>query len=104
MLKNTNLSFSNIGLCVTYLNKGYYTIFITVSFQVHSITNKIKPFQSGRVFYEYAKLTGALFEHRVIFTVDGLTLFMTSYIIGYACRTFLSFSLLQSHCKPDIKN
>ena len=27
---------------------------------------------SGSVLYKHAKLTGMLYEHRVIFTVDGL--------------------------------
>ena len=48
-----------------------YTIFITVPFQVCSITDENKPLQSGSVFYEHAKLTGTLYKHRVIFTVDG---------------------------------
>ena len=48
-----------------------YTIFNTVPFQVRSITHKNNPLQSGSVFYERAKLTGVLYKHRVIFTVDG---------------------------------
>ena len=48
-----------------------YTIFITVPFQVVQITDKNKLFQSGSVFYKPAKLTCALYKHRVIFTVDG---------------------------------
>ena len=36
----------------------------------------IYPLQSRSVFYECAKLTGALFKHRVIFTKDGrITIF-----------------------------
>ena len=46
--------------------------FLIVLFQVGSITAENKPFQSGSVFYEPAKLTSALYKHRVIFTVDGL--------------------------------
>ena len=42
-----------------------YTIFITVPFQAHSITDKIIPLQSGSVFYEPTKLTGAQYKHRV---------------------------------------
>ena len=52
-----------------------YTIFITVPFQVGSITNKIIPLQSGSVFYEHAKLTGALYKHRVIFAIEKLKFF-----------------------------
>ena len=46
-------------------------MFITVPFQVHSITDKL-PFQSGSVTYKTAMLTGALYKHRDISTVDGL--------------------------------
>ena len=42
-----------------------YTIFTTVPFQVQSITSEIIPLQCGSVFYEHAKLTGALNKHRV---------------------------------------
>ena len=49
----------------------FNTIFIIVPLQVCSITDENKPFQSGSVFYESAKLTGMLYKHRVIFTVDG---------------------------------
>ena len=38
----------------------FYTIFISVPFQVRSITSQKNPLQSGSVFYEHAKLTGAL--------------------------------------------
>ena len=48
-----------------------YTIFITVPFQVRTITDKNNSLQSGSVFYERAKLTGELNQHRVIFTKDG---------------------------------
>ena len=60
-------------VCLEELRRhnNIYTIFITVPFQVLSITDKNDPLQSGSVFYERAKLTGAQFKHRVIFTVDG---------------------------------
>ena len=48
-----------------------YSIFITVPLQVHSITDENIPLQPGSVFYEHAKLTGALNKHRVILTKDG---------------------------------
>ena len=35
------------------------------------ITDKNNLLQSGSVFYEHAKLTGTLYKHRVIITVDG---------------------------------
>ena len=41
-------------------------------FQVRSVTDEIKLFQSGSVFYECTKLTGGQYEHRVNITVDGL--------------------------------
>ena len=41
--------------------------FITVPFQICSITDKIIPLQSGNVFYERAKLTGALYKHSYIY-------------------------------------
>ena len=41
-------------------------MFFTVPFQVHSINDEFQPFQTGSVF------TSALYEYRVIFTVDGL--------------------------------
>ena len=44
---------------------------ITNPFQVCSITDEIIPLQSGSVFYECAKLTGMLYKHRFIFTMDG---------------------------------
>ena len=49
----------------------FITIFITGPNQVCSITNKFVPFQSGSVFYERAKLTGAQYKLRVIFTFNG---------------------------------
>ena len=49
----------------------YYYNFITVAKQVHSITNKFVLLQSGSVIYKRAKLTGAQYKHRVIFTFDG---------------------------------
>ena len=52
---------------------GSFTlVVIAFPFQFGSITEENKPFQSGSVFYEAFKLTGALYKHRVIFTVDGL--------------------------------
>ena len=42
-------------------HNNIYTIF----------TEAIFPLQSGSVFYKYAKLTGVLYKHRVIFTLDG---------------------------------
>ena len=39
--------------------------------QVRSITPNIVPLQSGSVFYEPTKLTGAQYKHRYIFTLDG---------------------------------
>ena len=49
----------------------FATIFITGTNQVCSITDNIFPLQSGSVFYERAKLTGAQYKHRFIFTLDG---------------------------------
>ena len=46
-------------------------IFITGTNQVHLIPHNIVPLQSGSVFYERAKLTGAQYKHRYIFTLDG---------------------------------
>ena len=48
-----------------------YTIFITVPFQVCSITDKNNPLQSGSVFYKHAKLTCGQYKHIVIFTKNG---------------------------------
>ena len=45
--------------------------FITVPFPVRSIANEFVPLQSGIVFYQRAKLTGAQYKHRVVFTLDG---------------------------------
>ena len=48
-----------------------FTMFIiTDTIEFHTITDKIIPFQSGNVFYQRAKLTGAQYKHRVLFTVD----------------------------------
>ena len=52
--------------------RAIYTIFITVPFQFCSITDETNPFQSGSVFYERTKLTGALYKHIIIFTRVGL--------------------------------
>ena len=49
----------------------FVTIFITGTNQVHLIPHNIVPLQSGSVFYERAKLTGAQYKHRYIFTLDG---------------------------------
>ena len=49
----------------------FTTIFITGTNQVCLITTKVVPFQSGSVFYKRAKLTGAQYKHKVIFTFDG---------------------------------
>ena len=49
----------------------YHYNFITVAKQVHSNTNKFVLLQSGSVIYKRAKLTGAQYKHRVIFTLDG---------------------------------
>ena len=46
-------------------------MFISVPFQVRSITDELQPFQSGSVFYKRTTLTNAPYEHRVVFTVDG---------------------------------
>ena len=45
--------------------------FITVPFQVRSITNDFQSFQSGSVFYERQTDRLHYAEHRVIYTVDG---------------------------------
>ena len=42
-------------------------------FQIHSITDKFKPFQSRSVLTSALCYASALYEGRVIFTVDGLT-------------------------------
>ena len=39
---------------------------------MYTIHDENKPFQTGSVLYECAKLTGVLYGHRVIFSVDGL--------------------------------
>ena len=49
----------------------FVTKFITVTNQVRLITDYNNPLQSGSVFYEHAKLTGAQHKHRYIFTEDG---------------------------------
>ena len=43
---------------------------ITDTIQVRSTTDEIIPFQSGSVFSQRAKLTGAQYKHRVLFTED----------------------------------
>ena len=48
----------------------FITIFITGTNQVCLITDNIVPLQSGSVFYERTKLTGAQYKHRYIFTLD----------------------------------
>ena len=48
----------------------FVTIFIIGTNQICLITNNIIPLQSGSVFYERAKLTGAQYKHRVIFPLD----------------------------------
>ena len=42
----------------------FTTTFNTVMNQVRSITDNNNPLQSGSVFYEHAKLTGAQYKHR----------------------------------------
>ena len=49
----------------------FFTLLITVPFQVQSITSESNPLQSGSVFYERAKLTGVIYKHGVIFAKDG---------------------------------
>ena len=59
-------------------------MFVTVPVPVCSITGKNKPFQSGSMFYECAELTGASYEHKVIFTLDSLiTIVLLKYIKRY---------------------
>ena len=43
----------------------FVTIFITGTNQVCSITDNIVPLQSGSVFYERAKLTGAQYNQNL---------------------------------------
>ena len=52
----------------------FVTIFITGMNQVRSITDKFVPLQSGSVFYERAKLTGAQYKRRYSFIppLDGI--------------------------------
>ena len=42
----------------------FVTIFIIGTNQIRLITNNIIPLQSGYIFYERAKLTGAQYKHR----------------------------------------
>ena len=44
----------------------FVTIFFTGTKQVPSITDNNVPLQSGSVFYEHAKLTGAQYKHSYI--------------------------------------
>ena len=44
----------------------FVTIFITGKNQVCLITDNTVPLQSGSVFYECAKLTGAKYKHRYL--------------------------------------
>ena len=69
-----------------------YTIFITVSYQVPSITNKFVPLQSGSLFYQRTKLTGTQYKHRVtkiilycvfIVNLPELKLFVGSQMIKH---------------------
>ena len=48
-------------------NNYIYTLFITVPFQVRSITNWFVPLQSGSVFYQRTKLTGAQYKQSYIY-------------------------------------
>ena len=47
-----------------------YNVYITDMIQVRSITDMIIPFQTGSVFSQRAKQTGAQYKHRVLFTED----------------------------------
>ena len=58
-----------------------YTIFLTVPFQVRSITAKINPLKSGSLFYERAKLTGALHKHRIIGRIILFFVFQVSILV-----------------------
>ena len=54
-----------------HANKGVLSVhgnFITDTNQVRSITNTFILLQSGSVFYKRAKLTGAQYKHRYVFT------------------------------------
>ena len=63
----TLLTYNFVLVCPTERHANINTIFITVPFQVGSITDEINPLQSGSVFYEHAKLTGALYKHITYF-------------------------------------
>ena len=72
---NAELSTTSVSLLVCLKecrrHNNIYTIFITVPFQVCSITDKNNPLQSGSVFYKHAKLTCGQYKHIVIFTKNG---------------------------------
>ena len=58
------------------------------------------PLQSGSVFYERAKLTGAQYKHRFIFTMDGNH---RSYIfIGWSYNRFTGLSNYGTNLIADL--
>ena len=59
----------NTWQCIFYVHK---TIFITVPFQVQTITDRYLPFQTEGTIVESAWRRVRLRIHRVLFTVDGL--------------------------------
>ena len=66
----------------------FITMFITGTNQASLITDKFVLLQSGNVFYKGAKLTGALYTHRVLFTLDGSHSVISQILNGLQSPTF----------------
>ena len=70
------------------VDKKIFIQYLFCSLRVCSITDQIIPLQSGSVFLEHAKLTGALYKHRVIFTKDGrITIVRSEQMTEYNFQT-----------------
>ena len=52
-------------------HKGIYSFIVTHTIQVRTITNYIIPPHIGGAHFHSAKLTGAQYKHRVIYTEEG---------------------------------